>query len=137
MSVRFHRRVALIAALFYALASSFSDLVHTHHGQRTLHVQGATTPTADARGGDSHGGDSHGGDSEGGDSHEGGSQNDRDDSCAACRFVIENSVLVLTLPEPGLGELTHELRPNVCFVFSTSVPTDCLARAPPAADQVT
>jgi hypothetical protein len=123
MSVRVHRPVALLAAISYALATGFSDLGHTHRAQRTAH-----SPDLSATGereGASHVGDSH--------EHPLGGPNDHDDSCAACRFVIEGSILALPIPESGLGELTDELPSTISVFCVTAVPADCLARAPPAA----
>jgi len=138
MSVRLRRRVALLAVLTYALAGTLGDLWHTHDGPLVEQHQWPVVPdwaVADGAVADGFGRD-HGhaptspvAESNGG----GGGHSDHDDSCAVCRFVAKSSLAGSPVAESGPGELTGDLAVVASVRFSSSVPSDCLARAPPAA----
>ncbi|HVC94166.1 MAG TPA: hypothetical protein VND64_10775 [Pirellulales bacterium] len=136
MDVRRRQRIALLALVAYALACTFSDLWHTHRAVRVEQLHPAVAVDCAIaerveRAGHKHGRPETPRDA---DTNDGcGHPSDHDDSCAVCRFVAQSSLPSLPVAEPPLGELTNDLRVVPLGSFCTSVPSDCLARAPPAA----
>ena len=136
MKVRSRRRVTLLALHVYALACCFSDLWHTHH--ESLAEQTHRPSLVEriiverVKRGEQH--HYHAPKPHVGDTNDGcGHPSDHHDSCAVCRFVAQSSLPSLPVAEPPLGGLTDSLRIAPLSVFISSVPSDCLARAPPAA----
>src|SRR5207248_546992 len=112
MSSRLVHPVAVLAVLWYTLASTFSGLWHTHPEPLAAHSPQLVSS---------------------GDAHVGlDAEHDHDDTCVVCRFVAQSSLPHVPLDPPSSGDRTHDLGRVAPLIFSASVPDDCLARAPPA-----
>jgi hypothetical protein len=136
MSFRYRRGTAFLALVVYALASTFSDLWHSHHEALVEQLRQTVAVDCGIAGRVERAGHNHGrpetprdADTNNGCDH----PSDHDDSCAVCRFVAQSSLPSMPVAEPRLGALTDDLRVVPLGFFSSSVPSDCLARAPPAA----